>query len=91
MCIRDRANAVDAPVRCMMTAGEGGAYGMALLTAYMLQKGAHKTLPDFLDNVFANAQSTALSPDPVGRAGFEAYLARYQKALAAERAAVENL
>lgn len=85
------ANAVDAPVRCMMTAGEGGAYGMALLTAYMLQKGAHKTLPDFLDNVFANAQSTALSPDPVGRAGFEAYLARYQKALAAERAAVENL
>ena len=85
------ANAVDAPVRCMMTAGEGGAYGMALLTAYMLQKGAHETLPDFLDSVFANAQSTALSPDPVGRAGFEAYLARYQKALAAERAAVENL
>ena len=75
----------------MMTAGEGGAYGMALLTAYMLQKDAHETLPDFLDNVFANAQSTALSPDPVGRAGFEAYLARYQKALAAERAAVENL
>ncbi len=85
------ADAVDAPVRCMMTAGEGGAYGMALLTAYMLQKGARETLPDFLDNVFANAQSTALSPDPVGRAGFEAYLARYQKALAAERAAVENL
>ena len=51
----------------------------------------HETLPDFLDNVFANAQSTALSPDPVGRAGFEAYLARYQKALPAERAAVENL
>ena len=85
------ANAVDAPVRCMMTAGEGGAYGMALLTAYMLQKDARETLPDFLDNVFANAQSTALSPDPVGRASFEAYLARYQKALAAERAAVENL
>lgn len=85
------ANAVDAPVRCMMTAGEGGAYGMTLLTAYMLQKDARETLPDFLDNVFANAQSTALSPDPVGRAGFEAYLARYQKALAAERAAVENL
>ena len=85
------ADAVDAPVRCMTTAGEGGAYGMALLTAYMLQKGAHETLPDFLDNVFANAQSTALSPDPVGHAGFETYLARYQKALAAERAAVENL
>ena len=85
------ADAVDAPVRCMATAGEGGAYGMALLTAYMLQKGAHETLPDFLDNVFANAQSTALSPDPVGRTGFEAYLARYQKALAAERVAVENL
>ena len=67
------ANAVDAPVRCMMTAGEGGAYGMTLLTAYMLQKDARETLPDFLDNVFANAQSTALSPDPVGRAGFEAY------------------
>ena len=85
------ADAVDAPVRCMTTAGEGGAYGMALLTAYMLQKGAHETLPDFLDNVFSNAQSTALSPDPVGHAGFEAYLARYQKALAAERAAVETL
>ena len=41
--------AVGAPVSVMETAGEGGPYGMALLAAYMLWKGADESLPDYLD------------------------------------------
>lgn len=86
------ADAIGAPVRCMETAGEGGAYGMALLTAYMLQKGCHETLPAYLEQrVFSGARSTTCFPTDTGRHGFEQYLARYKKALHAERAAIENM
>ena len=80
------ANAVNAPVSVMETAGEGGAWGMALLAAYMIDgKGA--SLDAWLDeSVFAKMDSITLAPEQEGVNGFEAYLKQYQAGLCAERA-----
>lgn len=78
-------------VECLSdAAGEGGPYGMALLAAYRLHRADGETLAGFLNRcVFADARSTALSPDPVEQAGFAEFLKQYQTALQAERAVIE--
>ncbi len=84
--------AVGAPVSVMETAGEGGPYGMALLAAYMLWKDEGETLPDYLDNkVFASAKSSTLMASDADVEGFNAFLARYKKALPLEKCATEVL
>ena len=86
------AAAMDAPVSVMETAGEGGPYGMALLAAYRLWRDGKEKLEEYLDRrVFAQAKSTTIEPDPADVAGFETFMSRYSRALAVERAAVENL
>ena len=83
--------AVGAPVSVMETAGEGGPYGMALLAAYRLN-GRGKSLADFLDTeVFSTAKAMTLQADAVDCAGFNAFLARYKKALPLEKTATEVL
>ena len=85
------AAACNAPVTCRSTAGEGGPYGMALLAAYMANRGG-ETLEDYLNaHVFANAGSTTMAPDAADAAGFNAYLKNYQQLLHVERKAVEVL
>jgi len=84
--------AVNAPVSVMESAGEGGAYGMALLAAYMLRKEPGETLEDFLDNkVFATAKTSVVMADPSEVEGFERFTENYKKAFPAERTAVEAL
>ena len=84
--------AVGAPVSVMETAGEGGPYGMALLCAFMLWGDKGETLEDYLDNkVFASAKSSTLMADKSDIEGFNAFLARYKKALPMEKAAIEVL
>ncbi len=84
--------AVNAPVSVMETAGEGGPYGMALLTAYMLWKDEGETLPDYLDNkVFADAKSVSVMADEDDVKGFNEFLSRYKKALPLEKTATEVL
>lgn len=80
------ANAVDAPVSVMETAGEGGAWGMALLAAYMME-GDGLSLDAWLDEkVFSSMKSVTLEPEAEGVRGFEAYLKQYRAGLCAERA-----
>ena len=87
---RIAAAAMNAPVSVMETAGEGGSYGMALLAAYRLHRADGETLAAYLNRcVFADAQSTTLSPDPAEQSGFAAFLTQYQTALKAERAVVK--
>ena len=77
----------------MSTAGEGGPYGMALLAAYRLaaREGCTAPLDQWLEQaVFAGAPGSTIAPDAADVAGFEAFMKRYQGALAAERAAVEH-
>ena len=85
------AAAIDAPVSVMSTAGEGGAWGMALLAAYMVNKDADETLEDYLANkVFGGDKGESMQPDTKNVEGFNAFLAEYVKALDIERAAVKS-
>ena len=85
------ADAVNAPVSVMSTAGEGGAWGIALLASYLVNKEEGETLEAFLDNkVFADQESSTLDPKPEGVAGFNAFMERYMKGLSIEKEAVES-
>lgn len=89
---RMMAAAMNVPVSVMATAGEGGAWGMALLAAYMLHKSENEPLDAYLTGkVFASEKATTLAPDPVDVAGFGAFMERYQHGLPIERAAVDSL
>ena len=89
---RIMAAAINTPVSVMETAGEGGAWGIALLAAYMMQKGEKESLADYLNTrVFAGEQGTEEQPVPEDVEGCERFLERYKKGLAIERAAVEHL
>ncbi len=78
------ADALNTPVSVMTTAGEGGAWGMALLASYMLN-GSGKTLPDWLDSeVFAGMEKLTLTPNKDGTNGFNEFIKRYKAALGAE-------
>jgi sugar (pentulose or hexulose) kinase len=86
------AAAMNVPVSVMATAGEGGAWGIALLGAYMLFKKKNEPLEAYLsDRVFAGDNSTTIAPDPRDVAGFAAFMERYEAGLAIEKAAVQAL
>ncbi|MBR3494296.1 MAG: ATPase [Clostridia bacterium] len=86
------AAAIHSPVTVMETAGEGGAWGIALLAAYAARREAGETLEAYLDRrVFADAAATTLAPDAEDVAGFDAYRRRYEAAIAAEKAACAAL
>lgn len=88
---RITAAALNTPVSVMETAGEGGAWGMALLASYMLNKADTETLSDYLNNkVFAGNEGVRMEPDAADVAGFDAFIEKYKRALPVERAAVEN-
>jgi len=89
---RIMAAAMNVPVSVMETAGEGGAWGIALLASYMLQKTGNEPLESYLSNkVFAGENATTITPDPADVAGFTAFMERYKKGLVIERAAVDGL
>ena len=78
------AAAVGAPVSVMETAGEGGAWGIGLLAAYMLAKKAGNagTLQEYLDAVvFAGRKAVAIDPDAKDVAGFEAFMDSFRAGL----------
>lgn len=86
------AAAVNVPVSVMETAGEGGAWGIALLASYMQHKEEGQTLEDYLNRkVFAGKMGTTMDPDPKDVEGFETFMKRYRNGLAIEQAAVEYL
>ena len=81
------ADALNADVSVMKTAGEGGAWGMALLAAYM-QCADGKTLPEWLEGcVFGGMERATLSPNPAGVSGFAEYIHRFKNGLSAQNAA----
>lgn len=87
---RMMAAAMEVPVSVMETAGEGGAWGMALLASYMIWKSEGASLDAYLeDQVFADEIGKTIKPDPKDVAGFETFMSRYKKGLEIERMAVE--
>lgn len=86
------AAAMNVPVSVMATAGEGGAWGIAILASYMMNKDQQESLDAFLDKkVFKDVEAQEIHPDETDVKGFEAFIERYKKGLAIEQAAVDNL
>ena len=86
------AAALNSPVSVMETAGEGGAWGIALLASYMVNKKEGETLDQFLaDQVFAGSEGLEMQPKAEDVAGFDAFIERYKAGLPIEKAAVESL
>ena len=87
---RVMAAALNTPVSVMETAGEGGAWGIAVLAAYMVQNAQGESLTDYLANrVFGGQGGVRVQPDATDVAGFNVFFGRYMKGLPIERAAVE--
>ena len=86
------AAAMNTPVTLRQTAGEGGAWGIALLASYMIKKEENETLEEFLANkVFVNDECYTLEPNPEDVKGFEEFIKRYINGLPIEKTAVESL
>lgn len=87
---RMMAAAMDVPVSVMETAGEGGAWGMALLASYLIHKTEDEPLENYLVlKAFAGSQGSTITPDPKDVAGFETFMKRYKRGLVIEQTAVE--
>lgn len=83
------AAAINSPISVMETAGEGGAWGIALLGSYLVNNEKKQSLADFLDkNVFVGDAGIEVSPTPEDLAGFNAYIESYKAGLPIEEAAV---
>ncbi|GIO35557.1 ATPase [Paenibacillus antibioticophila] len=84
------AAALNVPVSVMDTAGEGGAWGMAILASYMTNKDTQEPLDRFLaEQVFKNTQGQEIKPDLSDVNGFEVFMERYSKGLPIEQAAID--
>ena len=86
------AAAMDATVSVMKTAGEGGAWGIALLASYMVNKDVGEALEDYLQNkVFGGDEGEKMDPDPEDVKGFDEFIKRYRAGFPIEWAAVDAL
>src|SRR5699024_9809850 len=85
------AAAMNVPISVMETAGEGGAWGMAILASYMREKNPNERLEDYLDRVFKDVDGKEIYPDGIDVDGFEEFINRYKNGLIIEKTAVEHL
>ncbi|MCH5264425.1 MAG: FGGY-family carbohydrate kinase [Lachnospiraceae bacterium] len=86
------ADAMNTPISVMETAGEGGAWGIAVLAAYMVQKAEQESLEAYLESrVFAGQAGSELSPQAEGVKGFDDFIRIYKAGLPIERAALDSM
>ncbi len=84
------AAALNSPISVMETAGEGGAWGIALLAAFVVNNRKGQSLPEWLnDCVFLGNAGTEIAPLREDVEGFNKYIETYKRGLAIEKAAVE--
>ena len=85
------AAALNSPISVMETAGEGGAWGIALLAGYLVNNPKKMSLADYLEEVvFAGNTGSEIAPTDEDVAGFNAWIESYKRGLAIEQAAVCN-
>ena len=85
------AAALESPISVMETAGEGGAWGIALLAGYLVNNSSSMNLADYLEQVvFEGNTGMEISPLPEDVDGFNRYIEMYKAGLAIEHAAVET-
>jgi sugar (pentulose or hexulose) kinase len=85
--LRMMAAALNIPVRLLEGAGEGGAWGMAVLARYLDAAAGGTKLPDFLDGLFEGKMGAPAAPRPDDVAGFNTYYERFKAALPLEQQA----
>ncbi len=86
------AAAVNAPVTVMDTASEGGAWGIALLAAYMTDKETDEKLEDYLEKrIFGELSGETIIPYKEDVEGFRIFMERYKAGLAIEKSAIEAM
>ena len=84
------AAALNSPISVMETAGEGGAWGIALLAGYLVNNHRNLSLPEYLDDVvFAGNTGVEIAPSSEDVEGFNRYIEVYKAGLGIEKAAVE--
>ena len=84
------AAALGSPISVMETAGEGGAWGIALLAGYMVNNPGHLSLADYLEEiVFAGNTGVSIAPTEEDVAGFNKYIETYKACLPVEQKATE--
>lgn len=84
------AAAIHAPVTVMETAGEGGAWGIALLADFLVNRDRNETLEDYLQNkVFTGMKQLTVAPSRSDEDGFDRYMQRFVSCLPAQKAAAE--
>ena len=83
---RAMSAAIGAPVTVFENAGEGGAWGVALLAGYI---GREETLADYLDSVFASGKQSTVSASDGDVQGFNSFLEEYKRAFEVEKLATE--
>ncbi len=88
---RMMAAALNVPVSIPTMAGEGGAWGMAVLAAYLLRSDRDQSLAEFLDARIAGSIGKPINPNPHDVQGFATFFARHQQGLEIERVAVKAL
>ena len=85
------AAALNSPISVMETAGEGGAWGIALLAGYLINNKENLSLADYLEKiVFGGNTGVEIAPTPEDVEGFNRYIEVYKSGLAIEQAAVNN-
>ncbi len=85
------AAALGIPVAVNDSAGEGGAWGIAVLAAY-LGVAQEQSLATYLETtVFGDTEAVVVAPDPDDTAGFGVFLDRFKAGLAIEEAATTAL
>ena len=86
------AAAVNAPVTVMDTASEGGAWGIAILAAYLLDKEPNEKLEDYLEaRIFKELSGETIVPYAEDVEGFQIFMEHYKAGLAIERTAIETM
>jgi len=88
---RMMAAALDVPVSIPAMAGEGGAWGMAVLATYLLRADPAQSLPDYLDRWIGGSSGEPVQPDLRDVQGLAEFFARHTRGLAIEREAVKVL
>lgn len=87
---RIAAAAMNTSVSVMETAGEGGAWGIALLADYMKNKEEGESLQGYLNHkVFAGQAGSKMEPVKEDVEGFDRFMQRYMAGLDIEHAAVD--
>jgi sugar (pentulose or hexulose) kinase len=83
------AAALNSPISVMETAGEGGAYGMALLADFAINNPEKLPLADYLDTVvFQGVEGVEITPTAEDVEGFNRYLENYKACLPVEQQSV---